>query len=334
MVLYLRQLNISKFFWIKTMARKLLSISCHVISAFLIYCACFFSFAFLPLFGIFGLLALVCFVIGLAVYRWQSWKRQIGLVFLLASGFTLLAIITLVSLYTDPEFTRLFPNKTHFSLDYFSGFTTTLIVAAVGLFLVRKPLDKSNITKNSVKSENLKSDIPDKLSASQKMSEQPSKSSTRVSETPLNSKPLGVNRDVRELATQTYTDQTEAELLYNQGNVSAKRGMFKNALSFYEQAIALDSTNPMFYNNRAATLKRLGRFKDAIKQYEEIIEKFPNYGKLFLSLGSTCIEINDYEKAVYNYRNFLCAYNEGKFTFNSIIGGIDENIYEVNVSAQ
>lgn len=48
-------------------------------------------------------------------------------------------------------------------------------------------------------------------------------------------------------------------------------GMFEDALSLYDRAITIDDGNPMYYNNRAAALKRLGRLQEAIKQYEEII---------------------------------------------------------------
>ncbi|MBN3925306.1 tetratricopeptide repeat protein [Nostoc sp. NMS4] len=130
---------------------------------------------------------------------------------------------------------------------------------------------------------------------------------------------------------KSYTDQAEAELFYNEGNVSAKMGMFENALSLYDQAITLDDGNPMYYNNRAATLKRLGRFQEAIKQYEEIVHKFPDYGKAFLSISSTCIETGNYQGAVSSYRRFIDAYNKGQFTFNPIWGGINQSMYGENL---
>lgn len=34
---------------------------------------------------------------------------------------------------------------------------------------------------------------------------------------------------------KSYTDQAEAELLYNEGNVTARMGMFEDALSLYDQ---------------------------------------------------------------------------------------------------
>ena len=126
---------------------------------------------------------------------------------------------------------------------------------------------------------------------------------------------------------KTYTDRVKAELFYNEGNVSAKMSMFENALSLYDQAITLDDANPMYYNNRAATLKRLGRFQEAIEQYEEIVHKFPDYGKAFLSISSTYIETGNYQGAVSSYRRFIDAYNKGQFTFNPIWGRINQSTY-------
>ncbi len=130
-----------------------------------------------------------------------------------------------------------------------------------------------------------------------------------------------------------YVNKVEAERLYDQGNVSQRMGLFDEALNFYDQAIALDGSNPMYYNNRAATLKRLGRIQGAIKQYQDIVDKFPDYGKVFLSLANTYIESDNCEEALDNYQYFLNAYRKGQFTFNPIMGGIDQskNIYGKNI---
>lgn len=62
------------------------------------------------------------------------------------------------------------------------------------------------------------------------------------------------------------SERLKAEELYNEGNVNAGLGEFEVALSMYEKAISFDRSNPMYFNNRAATLKRLERFKEAIDQ--------------------------------------------------------------------
>ncbi|MCS7226312.1 MAG: tetratricopeptide repeat protein [Gloeomargarita sp. SKYB31] len=122
------------------------------------------------------------------------------------------------------------------------------------------------------------------------------------------------------------TAKTRAAELYDRANVYARLGQFAEALSLYDAAIALDPSNPMYFNNRAATLKRLGRLPEAIRQYEQIASEFPEYGKVFLSIGSTCIEMGDYPSAVAAYKKFLMAFREGKFVFNPIVGGISQAV--------
>jgi len=124
----------------------------------------------------------------------------------------------------------------------------------------------------------------------------------------------------------SFSEQVKAEGLYNDGNVKARLGMFDVALSYYDKAISLDSSNPMYFNNRAATLKRLGRLKEAIDQYEDISRRFPEYGKALLSIGSTSIEIDEYQAAVSAYRKFCTAYRNGNFEFKPILGGIDQTV--------
>lgn len=124
----------------------------------------------------------------------------------------------------------------------------------------------------------------------------------------------------------SFADTARAEELYNEGNVNAKMGKFDAALSLYTQAINLDGSNPMYYNNSAASLKRLGRFQDAIKQYEIVVQKFPEYGKAFLSIASTSVELGEYQNAVSAYSRFFAAFKKGLFTFNPIVGGVDQAV--------
>lgn len=110
--------------------------------------------------------------------------------------------------------------------------------------------------------------------------------------------------------------KSEAEALYNEGNQMARRGEFESALELYERAIALDPSQPAFYNNRASVLKRLGRLEEALQQYEVITRSFPGFLQVYLALASTNIEIGNYDEAVNNYRHFLRAYNAQKSSFN------------------
>ncbi len=120
--------------------------------------------------------------------------------------------------------------------------------------------------------------------------------------------------------------QLEAEQLYSTGNIFASSGNFQQALNSYDQAIALDKSNPMYFNNRASTLKRLGRMQDALAQYHELVKLHPSYGKAYLSMASTHIELNAYLEAVNSYKKFLSAYESDEFSFNPILGGVNQAV--------
>ena len=123
----------------------------------------------------------------------------------------------------------------------------------------------------------------------------------------------------------TDNSRLEAEVCYNHGNFLASQEKLEEALSAYELAITLDGHVPMYYNNRAAILKRLGRVEEAVKQYRRIISDFPDYGKAHLSIASTEIELKNYIASECSYKNFIAAYMAGHFEFISRWGGIDRS---------
>jgi tetratricopeptide (TPR) repeat protein len=123
----------------------------------------------------------------------------------------------------------------------------------------------------------------------------------------------------------TSNPKLEAEICYNHGNVLASQGNWKEALDSYDLAIKLDLSNPTYYNNRAGTLKRLGRVQEAIQQYGRIIANFPSYGKAYLSIASTAVELNDSVFAVLCYEKFIVAYKHQDFVYHNFWGGIDRS---------
>jgi tetratricopeptide (TPR) repeat protein len=127
--------------------------------------------------------------------------------------------------------------------------------------------------------------------------------------------------------TRMHKFNERAEYLYAEGNMYARMGQVEVALNLYEAAIAIDDRNPMYYNNKAASLKRLGRMQAALEQYEQIATKFPEYGKVYLSMASTYIEVGNYQSAVKSYQSFLAAYKKGNFFFNPVVGGISQILY-------
>lgn len=70
------------------------------------------------------------------------------------------------------------------------------------------------------------------------------------------------------------------------GNDQYRRGNFREALSFYDRAIALSSENAAYHSNRAAALTGLGRLPDAVRECEEAVRLDPGYGRAHQRLAS------------------------------------------------
>lgn len=144
------------------------------------------------------------------------------------------------------------------------------------------------------------------------------------SKSPISNNQILLNKD------ELLKLEEEADLHYATGNFYAGLGDFQEALKSYEQAISNYDKNPMYFNNRASTLKRLGRMQEALVQYQELIEKHPRYGKAYLSMASTYIELHNDTAAVNSYKKFLLAFNSGQFNFNPVVGGVNQTAMGVN----
>lgn len=60
---------------------------------------------------------------------------------------------------------------------------------------------------------------------------------------------------------------------------------YDEAIETYTQAIELDSTNPVYYSNRAAAHSSKGDHLSAIGDAEKAIEVDPSYVKAYHRLG-------------------------------------------------
>lgn len=127
--------------------RKASSVVLEVIAGFLFYSACLVVFAsglpiaarlaILLVFSIPGLGAMLC---GLALTRFEHWKRDAGIVVASASALTLLAIITGASMFATKEFRDMArPDSISFlqHYHYIAASIVMAILAVLGWVLVR-----------------------------------------------------------------------------------------------------------------------------------------------------------------------------------------------------
>jgi len=69
------------------------------------------------------------------------------------------------------------------------------------------------------------------------------------------------------------------------GNALMSSKDYAGAIAAYTSAIGLDSTNPVYYSNRAAAHSSSDNHKEAVKDAEKAIEVDPNFVKGYHRLG-------------------------------------------------
>lgn len=80
-------------------------------------------------------------------------------------------------------------------------------------------------------------------------------------------------------------DKAKAEKLKQTGNTHMTAKKHDQAIDAYTKAVALDSTNPVYYSNRAAAYASKGDHASAILDAEKAIEVDPTFVKAYSRLG-------------------------------------------------
>ena len=73
---------------------------------------------------------------------------------------------------------------------------------------------------------------------------------------------------------------TTAEEFKTKGNQALAAGKEKEAVEHYSSAIALDSTNHVFFSNRSAAYCKLQQYDKALEDAEECIKLNPTWSKV------------------------------------------------------
>ncbi|KAG1754980.1 TPR-like protein [Suillus paluster] len=92
-------------------------------------------------------------------------------------------------------------------------------------------------------------------------------------------------------------DKAKAEKLKQTGNTRMTAKKYDEAIDAYTKAIALDSTNPVYYSNRAAAYASKGDHASAILDSEKAIEVDPTFVKAYSRLGNAHYTLGDYKAA-------------------------------------
>jgi len=118
-----------------------------------------------------------------------------------------------------------------------------------------------------------------------------------------------------------------AEDLAKKANEAFVDEDFEKAVDLYSQAIRLDSSNAMFFVNRAQANIKLENFTDAVADANRAIELDPSVSKAYLRKGIACFSLEEYQtaKAAFKAGSALDA---GNSAFNTWIGKCDARLVE------
>ncbi|GEP60722.1 O-linked N-acetylglucosamine transferase, SPINDLY family protein [Reyranella soli] len=105
--------------------------------------------------------------------------------------------------------------------------------------------------------------------------------------------------------SSTKTDQVRATL--GQAARLHQAGRLQQAVTFYEQALALDPGIPEAFSNLALALKALGRTDDAIARCEQALKLKPDAPEILLNLGMLLREKRRSKEAATAYRRALAV---------------------------
>ncbi|KAL7585242.1 hypothetical protein Lser_V15G45407 [Lactuca serriola] len=112
-------------------------------------------------------------------------------------------------------------------------------------------------------------------------------------------KPAGIEPPVSIISNSNTSRRLsmDPEELRKVGNEHYKRGNIKEALSYYDRAIAISPEKPAYRCNRGAALMGLNRLNEAAKEYEEALKIDSGYMRAHRRLGSLLISLGQVENA-------------------------------------
>lgn len=85
--------------------------------------------------------------------------------------------------------------------------------------------------------------------------------------------------------TPSADDKKKAEALKMEGNALISAKSYSSAIQKYNEAIALDPTNPVYYSNRAAAYSAEGSHEKAVEDAQESLKRDPKFVRGYSRLG-------------------------------------------------
>jgi small glutamine-rich tetratricopeptide repeat-containing protein alpha len=124
--------------------------------------------------------------------------------------------------------------------------------------------------------------------------------------------------------------KAEAEALKNEGNHLMKLEKYHEALTYYNRAINMDATNPVFYCNRAAAYSKIGELLKAIDDCKMSLRYDSNYSKAYGRLGLAYSKLNRHQEAIDAYLKAI-AIEPDNIDYKNNLAVTQERLNEVNM---
>lgn len=95
---------------------------------------------------------------------------------------------------------------------------------------------------------------------------------------------------------QAVADKAEAEALKAKGNAAFSAGKLQEAVDLFSRCIELDSSNHIYWSNRAAARTGLKQYQGAVKDAARCTELAPRWAKGWSRLGAAYFGLEDYSQ--------------------------------------
>ncbi|CAD5115536.1 DgyrCDS4503 [Dimorphilus gyrociliatus] len=100
-------------------------------------------------------------------------------------------------------------------------------------------------------------------------------------------------------------NKEEAEKYKTTGNDFMRTEKYQEAIDSYTKAISFDSTNPVYYSNRAAAYSKANLHEQAISDCDKALIIDSSYSKAYGRKGLALSSLNKFKEAVENYKKAL-----------------------------
>jgi len=112
----------------------------------------------------------------------------------------------------------------------------------------------------------------------------------------------------------------------NLADIFFKQERWEEAISAYQNAIALDSSYSWSYNSLADALVKLERWEEAIPAYQNAIKNNPQFPWSYYNLGEVLTQLENWEEAVVAYRGAIKVQSDPSTELRTSLPNIQEKL--------